>query len=127
MASIIKEYIDFANISDYDELIKQFISDEDAAAYKTILLSADGKTAYFYKDADATTSDTPDMTISNGTRVTINGVDGGTSTSFYAPTTAGTNGQVLVSNGSGAPSWGNIQGFVPTYDSTNHRLVLTKI
>ena len=26
--------------------------------------------------------------------------------SFYAPTTAGSSGQVLISNGSGEPSWG---------------------
>lgn len=36
--------------------------------------------------------------------VTLNG-SASTSPSFYAPTTAGTSGNILVSNGSGAPSW----------------------
>lgn len=36
--------------------------------------------------------------------VTLNG-SGTTSASFYAPTTVGTNGQYLKSNGSGAPIW----------------------
>jgi hypothetical protein len=37
----------------------------------------------------------------------INGVHNYTSsTSIYAPADAGTSGQVLISNGSGAPSWG---------------------
>lgn len=36
--------------------------------------------------------------------ITLNG-SGTTSPSFYAPTTAGTNGYVLKSNGSGAPTW----------------------
>lgn len=36
--------------------------------------------------------------------ITLNG-SGSTSPSFYAPTTAGTSGYVLKSNGSGAPTW----------------------
>lgn len=36
--------------------------------------------------------------------ITLNGT-ANTSPSFYAPTTAGTNGYVLKSNGSGAPTW----------------------
>lgn len=36
--------------------------------------------------------------------ITLNGTTS-TSPSFYAPTTAGTSGQVLTSNGSGAPVW----------------------
>lgn len=36
--------------------------------------------------------------------ITLNGA-ANTSPSFYAPTTAGTNGYVLKSNGSGAPTW----------------------
>lgn len=36
--------------------------------------------------------------------ITLNGSTAGTP-SFYAPTSAGTAGQVLVSNGSGAPTW----------------------
>lgn len=44
-----------------------------------------------------------------GTKVTLNGTDKGASTaSFYAPTGAGTSGQWLKSNGSGAPSWSDL-------------------
>ena len=42
----------------------------------------------------------------SGTSVTLNGVSKARdSASFYAPTAAGSSGQVLKSNGSGAPSW----------------------
>lgn len=41
-----------------------------------------------------------------GTAVTLNGTSKAANTaSFYAPTSAGTSGQYLKSNGSGAPSW----------------------
>ena len=41
-----------------------------------------------------------------GTAVTLNGTSKAASTaSFYAPTSAGTNGYILKSNGSGAPTW----------------------
>ena len=41
-----------------------------------------------------------------GTKLTVNNIDkGATSVSIYAPTTSGTSGQVLKSNGSGAPVW----------------------
>ena len=47
-------------------------------------------------------------TYAGGTAVTLNGSSKAASTaSFYAPTGAGTNGQYLKSNGSGAPSWTN--------------------
>lgn len=39
--------------------------------------------------------------------ITLNG-NSTTTPSFYAPTSVGTNGQVLVSAGSGAPSWTNL-------------------
>lgn len=43
-----------------------------------------------------------------GTQVTLNGKNKESSgASFYAPTTAGTSGQILKSNGSGAPTWMN--------------------
>lgn len=42
-------------------------------------------------------------------RLTLNGSTASSSdVSWYAPTTAGTSGQVLTSNGSGAPSWQNL-------------------
>lgn len=47
-------------------------------------------------------------TYAGGTSITLNGASKSASTaSFYAPTTVGTKGQVLTSNGSGAPSWTN--------------------
>ena len=44
------------------------------------------------------------ITMPAATSVSLNG-SSTTSASFYAPTTAGTDGQVLKSNGSGAPTW----------------------
>lgn len=45
-------------------------------------------------------------TYAGGTKVTLNGTDKGASTaSLYAPTTVGTSGQILKSNGTGAPTW----------------------
>jgi hypothetical protein len=45
------------------------------------------------------------LTYAGGTKVTLNGADCGASTaSFYAPSGAGTSGQVLTSTG-GAPAW----------------------
>ena len=45
-------------------------------------------------------------TYAGGTAVTLNGSGkGGTTASFYAPTAVGTAGQVLKSQGSGAPEW----------------------
>ena len=47
-------------------------------------------------------------TYAGGTNVTLNGTNCGASTaSFYAPTSVGTSGYVLQSNGSGAPTWIN--------------------
>lgn len=51
------------------------------------------------------------MTISGGgssVSCTLNG-SSTTSPSWYAPTSAGTKGNILKSNGSGAPTWDNIQ------------------
>ena len=48
-------------------------------------------------------------TYAGGTAVTLNGTSKAASTaSMYAPTSAGTSGQVLVSSGSGAPTWENV-------------------
>ena len=48
-------------------------------------------------------------TYAGGTAVTLNGSSKAKSTaSFYAPTSAGTSGQFLKSNGSGAPTWGTV-------------------
>ena len=57
-------------------------------------------------------------TYAGGTKVTLNGSSkGGTTASFYAPTSAGTSNYILQSAGSGAPTWTN----TPTLS----RLVLT--
>ena len=52
-----------------------------------------------------------------------------TSASFYAPTSAGTQGYVLTSNGSGAPTWAEPSGgggdvFVATYGTTTYADIL---
>ena len=48
-------------------------------------------------------------TYAGGTAVTLNGTSKAASTaSFYAPTSAGTSGYVLKSNGSGSPSWSRV-------------------
>lgn len=59
---------------------------------------------------------TYEMNTKNALSITLNGgsaisFDGGTanqSVSFYAPTTAGTSGYFLKSNGSGAPTWASV-------------------
>ena len=49
---------------------------------------------------------TAGSTYAGGTNVTLNGSPkGGSTASFYAPTSAGTANYMLISNGSGAPSW----------------------
>lgn len=54
---------------------------------------------------------TEGSTYAGGTAVTLNGTAKGASTaSFYAPTSAGTDGYFLTSSGSGAPSWTNLFG-----------------
>ena len=50
--------------------------------------------------------------------ITLNGTATKTP-SFYAPTTAGTKGQQLVSNGTGAPVWQNAPTILPKYTATN--------
>ena len=56
-------------------------------------------------------------TYAGGTKVTLNGTGKGASTaSFYAPTEVGSNGYVLVSNGSGEPSWANVNTLVTGVD-----------
>ena len=50
--------------------------------------------------------------------ITLNGTATKTP-SFYAPTTAGTEGQQLVSSGTGAPTWQNIPTILKKYTATN--------
>ena len=56
------------------------------------------------------------------TSVVLNGADSN-SPAFYAPTTAGTSGQVLTSNGSGAPTWQHAPEAVHKYTATNSALM----
>ena len=50
--------------------------------------------------------------------ITLNGTATKTP-SFYAPTTAGTAGQQLVSNGTGAPAWQDVPTILKKYTATN--------
>ena len=50
--------------------------------------------------------------------ITLNGTATKTP-SFYAPTTAGTKGQHLVSSGTGAPTWQNMPTILKKYTATN--------
>ena len=50
--------------------------------------------------------------------ITLNGTATKTP-SFYAPTTVGTKGQQLVSNGTGAPTWQNMPTILKKYTATN--------
>ena len=65
----------------------------------------------------ALTSDVPSITL-NGS--------GSTSPSFYAPTTAGTSGYYLKSNGSGAPTWTAFPTIptMPTYTVSDETLTI---
>ena len=57
-----------------------------------------------YVSADGTFAEA--STYAGGTAVTLNGSGkGGSTASFYAPTGAGTDGYILKSSGSGAPTW----------------------
>lgn len=144
MANISKNYLDFNELSEYDSLLKDFFGNLSDLAIKTILLSANGDTIYFYKKANATSADTPDYTFdltssnlntrvvtlenkgtyAGGTNVTLNGVSkSNDSANFYAPTGGGTSGQVLVSNGSNAPVWDDPERCVPSVSGTT--LILT--
>ena len=60
-------------------------------------------------------------TYAGGTAVTLNGSSKASSTaSFYAPTSVGTAGYLLKSNGSGAPSWTSTIGAEDSYLSTSY-------
>lgn len=84
------------------------ISGNAATASKINTSAAIGSnTKSIYVAADGTV--TAGSNYAGGTKVTLNGTAKGASTAeFYAPTGAGTSGQVLKSSGSGAPSWGSL-------------------
>lgn len=56
--------------------------------------------------------------------ITLNGTATKTP-SFYAPTAAGTKGQQLVSNGTGAPTWQDMPTILKKYTATNGALTAT--
>jgi hypothetical protein len=114
MSLAAKNYLDYPGLSDYDTLIKNYIG---SVQIKSALQS--GYYINFYQEENPDpTQDTPVISINlannqintdhaGGTAVTLNGTSASAgSASFYAPVTAGTSGQVLRSNGSGAPTWG---------------------
>lgn len=70
-----------------------------------------------YVSSDGTLSAA--STYAGGTKVTLNGSNkGGSTASLYAPTSAGTSGYFLKSNGSGSPTWQQADTSV-TEGSTN--------
>lgn len=130
MSNILKNYMDLTNITAYDTLIKQYISEEDAKAYHTILLSVDEETLLFFKKDNATTSDIPDFQLSIGalaTSIILNGTDvTGTEINIFAPTNAGTAGQILTSAGSNnAPTWNTLGVYVPEIDGDSLKFTFT--
>lgn len=73
-------------------------------------MSADDKTKLDGIDAGATAN-----------TITLNGAET-KSPSFYAPTTGGTSGQHLVSNGTDAPTWQDMPTVLKKYTATNGAL-----
>ena len=75
------------------------------AAYNKVLKSYDGTDIYYpiTKASNVVLDDNTTVQASMPT-VTLNGTKT-TTVGIYAPTSSGTKGQVLTSNGSGAPVW----------------------
>lgn len=75
------------------------------AAYNKVLKNYDGTDIYYpiTKASNVVLDDNTTVQASMPT-VTLNGTKT-TTVGIYAPTNAGTKGQVLTSNGSGAPVW----------------------
>lgn len=75
------------------------------AAYNKVLKSYDGSDIYYpiTKASNVVLDDNTTVQASMPT-VTLNGTKT-TTVGIYAPTNSGTKGQVLTSNGSGAPVW----------------------
>lgn len=69
---------------------------------------------YINKDGVATQANT----YAGGTKITFNGASkSGLEATIYAPEEAGTSGQVLVSNGSGEPSWKNQNALTSVFEN----------
>ena len=109
------------------------ISDTNVISAKVVAANGLSVDANGIKMAVASTSANGAMTSSMVTK--LNGIDNnatantitlnGSQTktpSFYAPTSAGTSGQILVSSGSGAPTWKNAPESFHKYTATNGSL-----
>ena len=78
----------------------------NATGYQVKVSKLGSTTKPLYTSAAGTFAEC--STYAGGTAVTLNGTSKAASTaSFYAPTEAGTSGQILKSSGSGAPTWVN--------------------
>ena len=109
------------------------ISDTNVISAKVVAANGLSVDANGIKMAVASTSANGAMTSSMVTK--LNGIDTGATAntitlngskiktpSFYAPTGAGTSGQILVSSGSGAPTWKNAPASFHKYTATNGTL-----
>ena len=87
-----------------DNTITPLTSHQDISGKQNKVGKLGSTTKPLYTSAAGTFAEC--STYAGGTAVTLNGTSKGASAaSFYAPTAAGTSGQILVSAGSGAPSW----------------------
>lgn len=118
--------VPFYKIDNETTLLSKILSD-----INLISTPAGSSTAPIYIDSNGNIAST---IYGGGTKVTLNGsAKGGSTASFYAPTSAGTSGQVLTSNGSGAPSWTTLSVLKPietvdgtsvvTLNSTKHLII----
>ena len=109
------------------------ISDTNVISAKVVAANGLSVDANGIKMGAASTSANGAMTSSMVTK--LNGIDTGATAntitlngsatktpSFYAPTGAGTSGQILVSSGSGAPVWQNAPESFHKYTATNGSL-----
>ena len=109
------------------------ISDTNVISAKVVAANGLSVDANGIKMAVASTSANGAMTSSMVTK--LNGIDTGATAntitlngsktktpSFYATTGAGTSGQILVSSGSGAPTWKNAPASFHKYTATNGAL-----
>ena len=109
------------------------ISDTNVISAKVVTANGLSVDSNGIKMGVASTSANGAMTSDMVTK--LNGIDAGATAntitlngsatktpSFYAPTGAGTSGQVLVSSGSGAPTWKNAPASFHKYTATNGAL-----
>lgn len=87
----------------------------DTDGIKMDVVSADAAGAMSSADFTKLVGIDPGATANT---ITLNGTATKTP-SFYAPTTAGTNGQYLKSNGSGAPTWATLPTILKKYTAQN--------